>query len=127
MAEISFDDSELREFVADMRNMPAKAAKEVKAVVKRGGVNIKNAMREDMSKSRFFKGVTRGINFDETDGGFGVEVGPARGKPGSLANIAYFGSSKGGGGTVRDPKEALSEEAESFVRHLGEAVEKAMK
>ena len=49
-------------------------------------------------------------------------IGPEKGAPGSLANVAYFGTSRGGG-TVADPEDALQEEADAFVEHFAAMAE----
>lgn len=120
------DVSELRSFAAELGNASAKAAPAVRAVLMKGAVNIKGAMREDMAASRHFKGVARSIDFDviaEADG-VAAEIGPKTGpgEPGNLANIAYFGSSRGGG-TVRDPQAALDEEAPKFEKALADVLD----
>ena len=51
-----------------------------------------------------------------------MEVGPRKGKPGSIANIAYFGGANGGGGTVPDPRGALEAEAPRFEKALTDLV-----
>lgn len=124
--KISIDASELRTLAADLGAAPAKAAPAVRAVVMKGAVNIKGAMREDMAASRHFKGVTRSIDFDvvaEPDG-VSAEIGPKSGpgEPGNLANIAYFGTSRGGG-TVRDPQAALDEESPKFEKALADVLD----
>ena len=45
------------------------------------------------------------------------------GSAASLANIAYFGSSRGGGGTVRDPQSALDAETDEFIAQLDALVD----
>lgn len=120
MAKINIDTSEVRALAADMRGVAPRLGRDVRAVVRKGGTNITNQLRDEMSSSTYFKGVTAAISFDEIDGGYGVEVGPERGSPGSLANIAYFGGAYGGGGTVPDPQEALDAEADGFVRALAD-------
>jgi hypothetical protein len=64
------------------------------------------------------------VNYDlETDGGELVaEIGPDKDLSGNLANIAYFGTWKGGG-TVPDPVGALEAEAPNFEKALGDLVE----
>lgn len=51
-----------------------------------------------------------------------AKVGPVKGGAGSLANIAYFGGTHGGGGTVRDPQLAANEVADGFVASLTNAL-----
>lgn len=126
MSSFSLDASEVRALAADMRPVPEVLAKDVRAVVVKGAMNIKNDQRRAASQSRHFE-FARAITFDIHGGSlFGTavieaEIGPVKGKPGSLANIAYFGTSRGGG-TVEDPGAALERES---VRYNA-ALEKLM-
>lgn len=126
MAESAIDTSELRSFAAELGNMPAQVAPAVRAVVMKGAVKIKDHMRRDMQASRYFKGVTRSIDFDmiaDADGA-AAEIGPRKGSgsPGNLANIAIFGTSRGGG-TVADPQQALDAEIPHFESALADVME----
>ena len=72
-----------------------------------------------MASSRHFGQVASAISYDLQDRAGSVEavIGPTKGSPGSLGNIAYFGTSRGGG-TVPDPMGALEKEAPSTAEHL---------
>lgn len=124
MAQFSIDSSEVRALGADMRKVPDVLVKDVRGVVAKGAVNIKNHQRDAAKRSKHFKGFARAITFDVRGGmisGTAVieaEIGPVKGKPGSLGNIAYFGTSRGGG-TVEDPQVALDEEEPKFNAALG--------
>lgn len=126
MAASGFDDSELRVFASDLTRSAASIAPKVRAVVVKGGVNIKNQLRNEMQSSFWFKGVARSISFDvvaeadSVEAQVGPETGP--GSPGNLANIAIFGSSRGGG-TVPDPQGALDVEAPRFEKALGDVLQ----
>lgn len=113
------DMSEVRELAADMRQVDGALTRWLRPVVVKAGVNIKAQLREEASASRHFKGFAPGITYDEIDGGMGVEVGPEKGAPGSLGNIAYFGTSRGGG-TVPDPRGAMEAEAGPFIESLAD-------
>jgi hypothetical protein len=78
-----------------------------------------------MSASPHFRGAAHGINYDLTDAGLGADIGPRHGPglAGNLANVAYFGTSRGGG-TVPDPIHAAEAEAEVIERYLGEIGER---
>jgi len=119
VAQFKLDMSEVRSLAADMTRVESTLSRHLIPVVRKGGVNIKKAMQEDLRKSsnKGFRKIAGTVSFDEIDGGFGVEVGPGAG--GELENIAYFGSYKGGG-TVRDPYHALEDEYPNFIKHLGE-------
>jgi len=128
---MSLDDSELRKLSSDLGLVPNGLKPKVKAVVKRGALNVKRTMQKDMSASPYFKSAAQSIDFEETqetwggDIAYGAEIGPNkdRHKSAGLAGIAYFGGSNGGGGTVRDPAEALAEEAPNFEKYLLDVLE----
>lgn len=114
---------EVRAFAADLSKVDGRLTRHLTPVVRRGGVNIKNSMQADLRKSSNagFRYIASTVSYDEIDDGLGVEVGPVT-PDGALENIAYFGSYKGGG-TVRDPREALDEEVPSFLDELGKIAE----
>lgn len=128
---MSLDDSALRELSNDMGLVPTKLIPEVRAVVRKGALNVKNAMQQDFKNSTHFKPVARSVDFDEiSSSAFGAtaiaaEIGPnkSRHPSASLAGIAYFGGSRGGGGTVRDPSEALADETPAFEEYLAKVME----
>ena len=128
---ISLDMSEVRSAIADMSMIDERLNSHAVQVIDRGAVNIKNQLRAEMGASRHFKGAVRGITYDLKSGGFGTggeiyaEIGPEKGKPGSLANIAYFGTSRGGG-TVPDPIWALHEEIPRFAKALADVAANAV-
>ena len=132
MASVSIDTSEVRALAADMRQVDERMNRYVLGIVEKGANNIKNQLRAEMSASRHFKGATSAITYDLNLKGFGgggiieAEIGPERGRPGSIANIAYFGGSNGGGGTVPDPQGALDAELPNFSRALEELAEWAV-
>jgi len=122
---------ELRAFSKDLTAAGSGIASKVLPVVHKGATKIKAQMRREMGASTHFKGITRAIDYSTTfgtgsraAGGAGVigaEIGPRKGKPGSLANIDYFGGSRGGG-TVPDPKGALDAEVPHFEKALSDVL-----
>ena len=120
---VSVDTSQVRTLAADLRQVDGRMTRHLIPVIKRGAVNIKESMQADLkgSGNAGFRHVASTVNFDVTDGGFGFEVGPDK-PAGALANIAYFGTSRGGG-TVRDPKEALHDEEPNLLRELEKIAE----
>ena len=124
---IRIDTSELTALAADLGRVPLKVAREIPAVVTKGALNIKDQLRSDLAGSQHFKGASHTVGFDLLDGGFAAEIGPSSeaGSPGNIANIAYFGGSQGGGGSVADPRVALEAEAEKFETALADVVAKA--
>lgn len=125
---MSVDISELRKFTSDLRAMPEYMRPEARKVIHRGANNIKRQLRSEMQASRHFKQIARAIDYDIRDraDSIEIEVGPLKGSPGSLANIAYFGSSTGGG-TVADPQLALDAEVPNLERYLGDLIERALR
>lgn len=120
MVGVSVDASDARRFAADLTAATQRVVDQAPRVVERGALNIKNRMVDAMRSSSHFKGAARSISYDMRDGGFEAEIGPRSGpgEPGALANIAYFGGSRGGGGTVEDPQVALDAETPRFERAL---------
>jgi hypothetical protein len=126
---MSADTSDLDALARDFTKIPAAMVPKVKGVVAKSAVNTKNIMRKDASRSRHFKQLARTINYDIKEHGFGgdgvieAEIGPSGGGSASLAGIAYFGTSKPGGGTVRNPEDAMLEEAPNFYEFAFRATE----
>lgn len=117
-----FDIRELDAFVNHLDGVPPAFMKEARKSAFFAGMQIKRQLRNEMGRSSYFKGVTPSIDFEDIQSltEFGIVAGPRKGGmfPGDLANIAYFGGSRGGGGTVPDPKGALEEEAPKFMAAL---------
>lgn len=117
---MSSDASELRSFGIELGRIGPKVEKKVDAVLKRGANNVKDTMRDDFQSSRHFSQVGRTINYDitKTSDGIEAEIGPNKYyRSGRLANIAYFGGSRGGGGTV-DVENGLRKEEPNFVENI---------
>lgn len=117
---VSFDVSGLRSLSSDLGRIPGRVQRGVRPVVSKGALNIKRQLQNEMGESAHFGQIKSAISYDIKANGGGVEaeIGPRKGAPGSLANIAYFGGSRGGG-TVPDPSGALSSEASKFEAALG--------
>ena len=71
----------------------------ISASVKRGAQNVKNSIRDDLkgSGNKAFRSIPITYTVSETPGRISAEIGPTKGGSGSLANIAFFGTAKGGG------------------------------
>ena len=119
MDGFKIDASEVRSLAEDFRRVPPMLARQAKPVVSRGAVNIKNQLRDEMGRSVHFRAADS-ITYDLVDGGYGAEIGPTKTGAGPIANIAYFGGSNGGGGTVPDPRGALDAEAPRFAQALSD-------
>lgn len=124
---MSVDARELRSMARKLGNSAAEALVETRAVVAKSGVVMKAQMRSEASGgTRRFSGIAPSIGFDLYGAGLGVEVGPEIGRrQGSLAHIAYFGSS-GSGPQYPDPVGVLEREAPVAERFLAEAVERLL-
>jgi len=126
---MSADTSDLDALVASFRKIPAEMVPKVRGVVAKSAVNTKKIMQKDAQRSRHFKQLARTISYDLKTHGFAgdgvieAEVGPAGGGSASLAGIAYFGTSRAGGGTVRNPEDAMLEEAPNFYEFAFKATE----
>ena len=126
---MSADTSELDALARSFRQIPADMAPKIKGVVAKSAVNTKKIMQKDARSSRHFKQLARTIGYDIKEHDFGgdgvieAEIGPSGGGSASLAGIAYFGTSKPGGGTVRNPEDAMLEEAPNFYEFAFRATE----
>lgn len=129
MSKVELDTSELRALAADMRAVPEHLGRHVAPVVKHGAQNIKDDMVSAMRGSSHFKSLARSISYDTHqtsfagDGVYEAEIGPDHERGGALANIAYFGASRGGGGRVEDPQVALDRELPKFEQAMGDLLE----
>ena len=126
---MSADTSELDGLVDSFRKIPTDMVPKVRGVVAKSAVNTKKIMQKDARSSRHFKQVARTISYDLNehsfagDGVIEAEIGPSGGGSASLAGIAYFGTSKPGGGTLRNPEDAMLEEAPNFYEFAFRATE----
>lgn len=118
------DATEVRALTVALTDSTRNIEKDVRAVVSKGALNIKTQMVSEMSESPHFKGAARSITYDMSGNAFFTEaqIGPkvGDGESGGLGGIAYFGASKGGGGTVPDPRGALERETPNLERALGD-------
>lgn len=125
------DNSELYALAHDFGVMPDKYVKKIRPIFNRTALEIKRGMQDDFKGSRHFKQVARSIDYDlQSHQAFGsgvltAEIGPnvSRNPAASLAGIAYFGGSRGGGGTVRDPVIHAREQGQKMIGFLGMAAE----
>jgi hypothetical protein len=126
---MSVDASDLDGLARSFRAIPAAMVPKMRGVVAKSAVNTKKIMQKDAQRSRHFKQLAPTIGYDlkvHEFGGDGVieaEIGPSGGGSASLAGIAYYGTSKPGGGTVRNPEDAMLEEAPNFYEFAFKATE----
>jgi hypothetical protein len=118
---MSFDASELHDLARDLGTVPQRALPEVKKVVSKGALNVKNQIRKDFKESSSFDHiflVNYNLNVDDT--GVEAEIAPYIESEGfkNLVGIAINGGAQGGGGTVTDPLVALRAEEPRFVENI---------
>lgn len=137
---IEIDTSEVRTLQINLTGVEPLLARHIRPAVKDTAHEVWKQMRNDMRNSAHFGPVNRAITSELIDNGFGAEIGPEKGRPGSLANIAYFMPSvhvyrggprfkyevarvprSAGGGTVRDPVEILDDVQDGFVQAVTDA------
>lgn len=120
-----FDMGEVRAFAVDLGEAARVTQREAASIVKRGAQNIKNQMVSEARQSRHFGQIASAVHYDITESGGAIEaeIGYDKGSPGSLANIAVFGTSRGGG-TVPDPLGALLDEVPRFEKAVADLAEK---
>ena len=115
------DASELRKLADDLDVAADKLARDIVQVMRHGAVNIKKQLIAEAGDSKHFRGmVTKGkFSYDEkfTRDRIEFTIGPEASGGGLLDNIAYFGTSRGGG-TLPDPVKALEAEADRVVAEL---------
>jgi len=128
---MSADTSDFDSLIASFRKIPAEMVPKVRGVVAKSAVNTKKLMIADVRKSRHFTGkkkpgLDRSIDYDIKVSGETIEAeigpNPSRAPAAALAGIAYFGTSRGGG-TVRNPEDAMLEEAPNFYEFAFKATE----
>ncbi|ATU21062.1 hypothetical protein [Bifidobacterium choerinum] len=118
------DVSQLRAFAGKLRHAPGAKARRVRATTVKAAVNIKKAVQADLRGSSN-SGIRRiPIQYEEpflsAPMTVTIQIGPEA-KAGGLANIAFFGTSKGGGG--HRFYEHAEAELDTWKRYLGEAME----
>ena len=117
--------AELRQFATNLGHVAGDALKDVDAVLKKGVDNMKREMQSDVSGSPHFKGMAGSISYEShyLPGRARWVVGPDKSRRGgSLGNIYYFGTSRGGGsGDIDKP---LRSEEPKTMRALADLLDK---
>lgn len=93
---------DLAKLASDLREMAAGALDEADKVAKKAAQNLKTDYAREAAGSTHFGSVAPSWSYDAKRGASSVryEVGPDKERAGgALANIYYFGSPRGGGGT----------------------------
>lgn len=114
----------VREFTKTLNAAQRDILPEVTATMVRGVNEIKRSWIRGTLASEHFGQASSSITYDDLSAGYLVsfEVGPEKGAPGSVMNIAQFGSSRAGGGTVPEPEAFWESELPVLERYLLEAV-----
>lgn len=121
---------DLRAFSADLGRVAGKVVKDVDPVLKKGAQNIKDDLRAGASGSDF-KGIIPSLSYDPVGGvgSLGYEIGPDKARRGgALGNIAYFGTSRGGGtldleGPLERERPNLERELDGLMNRWGDELE----
>jgi hypothetical protein len=128
---VSMEASGFDEVAEALTSIPAQMAPKVKGVVSRGALNIKRQLQEEARSSPSFRPLARSIGFDLVEGSFGgdtaveASIGPDKSRDGAAGLLGgYFGWSKGGGGSLPDPVNALLEEAPNFLENIFQLTER---
>ena len=128
---MSFDASDLRALGREMGEVHRKAAPQLGSTVSKAALNIKNQMTREARGSTHFGQIARTINYDieRSAGSVEAEIGPNKdvGGSASLAGIAYFGTSRPGGGTLPDPVGALEAEAPRLEQSISDILGKSFR
>ena len=93
---------DLAKLAADLRALAASALDDADKIAKRGAQNLKTDYAREASESAHFSSVAPAWSYEVRRGVASVhyDVGPDKDRAGgALANIYYFGSPRGGGGT----------------------------
>lgn len=121
---MSADVSEVEEFAIDLGRSGGKVLREVERSVFKGAMAIKRGMAQELQASTHFRPIARSVDFDfkSSRDGIEAEIGPKHGpgEPGNLANIAYFGTSRGGG-TV-DFMKPFNDEVPRFEKAIADVI-----
>lgn len=121
MASVTVDTSEVDEYVAELKQVPAELGRHLYPVVKRAAQSIKTDLQEDFrgSSNKAIRGIAGKVTYDEPSGAPSIEteIGIDKGSHGSLGNIAVFGTWKGGG-THMHPSYYAEQELPAFTEHL---------
>lgn len=99
MSEPMFDASELSAFGRRVAAAHAKASIAVAKAVKKGAQNVKEAIQADVAESghRGIRKVRIGYEIESSGTTIRADISPRDGGASDLANIAFFGTAKGGG------------------------------
>ena len=124
---IDIDASDFDRFACYVAAAVTEIGAGIPKVIGKGALNVKTEWNDAFRGSPSIKGIAGAVTYDTRTGqGWAeAEIGPRRGAPGSLANIAHFGSSRGGG-TVADPQTFLDAEEPRLTTALEDLIAQAL-
>lgn len=131
MTDFIFDTREMDGLAYDLGLIPGKLTSKVKPIVAKTSLEVKRRMQKDLRSSSHFEQIAAAVDYEVKVHEFGgdasiegeIGTSSSRSPAGALAGIAYFGTSKPGGATVRDPYLALLDEKPAFIGFLTMAQE----
>ena len=125
---IDIDTSGFDAFAGDIRAVVSEIGAGIPKVLSKGALNVKTDWNEAFRGSVSFKGIAGNVTFDVRSGhGWAeAEIGTTDNRGGALANIAHFGGSRGGGGTVADPQTFLDAEEPRLTKALDDLIAQAL-
>ena len=113
--------SDITELAALLALASGKVERGVKQVVSKGSLNVKKQLMQEAGASTHFKQLKRSIGYDLTATAAFVEgeIGPQKERDAAAGLLgAYWGWSKGGGGSLPDPLGALEAEQPNVTEAL---------
>lgn len=125
---VRIDASELRAFGRDMVGVPARTRAKVAAAVKKGAVNVKDAIQEDVRESWHpaFRQISIGFELQSVGNGIAADISPRDGGASDLANIAFFGTARSGYATRHEFYEHAESELPTLAEYVAKAGEEAL-
>lgn len=121
----TIDASEVRKLATDLGKVPAEALPQLERVMLRGALNIRDGVRDEFRKSKYFRRVASSVDAERKLSATEIayEIGPRVGVyAGSLGAIAVDGGANGGGGTI-DFEWPLEDEAPALEQYIAETLE----
>lgn len=94
------DVGQINDLAEKLATVPARKHVLVAAAVKHGAQNIKESVTADLESSEHkgFRKIQIGYELKGHDAIVEADIGPRQNRASHLANIAFFGTSRGGGG-----------------------------
>jgi hypothetical protein len=125
------DTDDVMRLADSFRHVASIASATMRPVISKAGLNLKNAMHDEVSGHPTYPKLPYSITYDITEHAnvVDVEVGPrtsseAQGLQGGLAFL-YYGNSRNGP-VLPDPVHLLDDEADATERWLGQALGDAL-